>query len=140
MGKDGGAEAAHRLHSAIKEQVKATYPDAISDWSVVVQVVLNLQGLGTKLLSLGIISNMNELAAFGRAFGESSHSVEGVRLVFSKTCQCSDEIQNSKICLGSISRLIPGAFRNVLTNSQAPHNHCSHSLTSEEVKNEQTTS
>ncbi|CZT16564.1 uncharacterized protein RCC_02398 [Ramularia collo-cygni] len=69
MGKDGGAEAAHQLHSTVQQEVKATYPDAISDWSIVVQVVLNLQGLATKLQSLGIISNANELAAFGRALG-----------------------------------------------------------------------
>lgn len=70
MGSDGGAEAAHQLHSAVKEEVKATYPDAISDWSIVVQVVLNLHGLATKLQMLGMISNANELAAFGRAFGQ----------------------------------------------------------------------
>ncbi|KAI7285903.1 hypothetical protein KC345_g1484 [Hortaea werneckii] len=54
QGKDGGAEAAHiqRLRR-----------------SIVVYVILNLQGLGMKLASENIISNPNELAAFGRAFG-----------------------------------------------------------------------
>jgi hypothetical protein len=41
----------------------------VDDWSIVVQVVLNLQGLATKLQSCGIIMNGNELLAFGRAFG-----------------------------------------------------------------------
>jgi hypothetical protein len=69
MGKEGGAEAAHQLHMAIKDEIKAKYPDAISGWSIVVQVVLNMQGLAMKLASCGIISNPNELSAFGRAFG-----------------------------------------------------------------------
>lgn len=73
MGKEGGAEAALQLHSAIKEEVKATYPDAISDWSIVVQVVVNLQGLATKLQSLGLIASPNEMVAFARAFGMSDH-------------------------------------------------------------------
>ncbi|KAI7088850.1 hypothetical protein KC356_g2939 [Hortaea werneckii] len=41
----------------------------VSDWSIVVYVILNLQGLGMKLASENIISNLNELAVFGRAFG-----------------------------------------------------------------------
>lgn len=69
MGKEGGAEAAHQLYTTIKEEVKAKYPDAISDWSIVVQVVLNLQGLAMKLASCGIISSPTELVSFGRAFG-----------------------------------------------------------------------
>lgn len=70
MGKDGGAEAAHRLHSEIKDSLRATYPDqAVDDWNVVVQVVLNLQGLANKLQACGIISSPNQITAFGRAFG-----------------------------------------------------------------------
>lgn len=76
LGKEAGAEAAHRLHAAIQEEVKATYPDAISDWSIMVQVVLNIQGLVIKLLSLGIISNANDLAEFGRAFGTPKISLQ----------------------------------------------------------------
>lgn len=85
MGKDGGAEAAHQLQNAVKEEVQATYPDAISDWSIVVQVVLNLQGLATKLQSLNVISNPNELAAFGRAFGEA---VQGRNVPSSRCLPC----------------------------------------------------
>lgn len=70
MGKDGGSEAAHQLHGEIKTHLKSTYPDAsVDDWNVVVQVVLNLQGLATKLQACGIVANPNEVFAFGRAFG-----------------------------------------------------------------------
>ncbi|KAK3701475.1 hypothetical protein LTR37_015449 [Vermiconidia calcicola] len=70
LGKDGGAEAAHQLHAEIKNHLKTTYPEAhVDDWSIVVQVVLNLQGLATKLQACGIVSNPNEVFAFGRAFG-----------------------------------------------------------------------
>ena len=70
MGKEGGADAAHLLHTEIKTKLKSTYPDSpVDDWSVVVHVVLNLQGLASKLQACGIVMNPNEIFAFGRAFG-----------------------------------------------------------------------
>ena len=70
MGKEGGSEAAHQFLGEIKNNLKATYPDAnVDDWSILVQVVLNLQGLATKLQACGIVTNPNEVFAFGRAFG-----------------------------------------------------------------------
>ncbi|KAK5125458.1 hypothetical protein LTR85_000567 [Meristemomyces frigidus] len=70
QGKDGGADAAHLIHTELRNHLKVTYPESnVSDWSIVVHVVLNIQGLGTKLQSCGIISNPNELTSFGRAFG-----------------------------------------------------------------------
>lgn len=70
MGKDGGSDAAYQLHSEVKNDLKMTYPDAnVDDWNVVVQVVLNLQGLANKLLACGIVNNPNEVFAFARAFG-----------------------------------------------------------------------
>lgn len=70
QGKDGGAEAASLLHAGLKTQLSQLYPEAhVSDWNIVVNVVLNAQGLGTKLQACGIIDNPNELSAFGRAFG-----------------------------------------------------------------------
>ncbi|RMX71169.1 hypothetical protein D0869_15906, partial [Hortaea werneckii] len=70
QGKDGGAEAAHIVYAALRDQLQELYQDSnVSDWSIVVYVILNLQGLGNKLASENIISNPNELATFGRAFG-----------------------------------------------------------------------
>ncbi|KXL46403.1 hypothetical protein M433DRAFT_88094 [Acidomyces richmondensis BFW] len=70
--KDGGAEAAHLLHTELKNQLKTIYPDCnVSDWSIVVQVILNLHGLGTKLASCNMIVNPAELVSFGRAFGQA---------------------------------------------------------------------
>ena len=70
QGKDGGAEAASHLFAELKDQLKQTYPEAhVSNWNIVVNVVLNMQGLGQKLHACGIINNPNELSAFGRAFG-----------------------------------------------------------------------
>ncbi|WPH01358.1 Hypothetical protein R9X50_00420000 [Acrodontium crateriforme] len=69
-GKEGGADAAHQLQVEIRNQLRALYPEgSVGDWNIVVQIILNLQGLGTKLQSSGIILNPNELAAFGRQFG-----------------------------------------------------------------------
>ncbi|KAM0273958.1 hypothetical protein ACHAQH_008101 [Verticillium albo-atrum] len=74
-GADGGAEAAHMLQTEIKNYIKEVYPEAnIEDWSIVVQVVLNVEGLAKKLHAAGIVPNTAEqptLAAFGRAFGRT---------------------------------------------------------------------
>lgn len=71
-GRDGGSDAAYQLHADIKQNLKSTYPDAaVDDWNIVVQVVLNLQGLATKLQSCGLVMNANEVFAFGRAFGSA---------------------------------------------------------------------
>lgn len=70
QGKDGGAEAASQLQTELQLQLKQLYPDShVSSWNIVVNVVLNMQGLGQKLHACGIINNPNELAAFGRSFG-----------------------------------------------------------------------
>ena len=70
QGKEGGTQAAHQLQAEIKSSLRAKYPDAaVDDWNIVVQIVLNLQGLANKLVACGIISNPNEVFAFGRAFG-----------------------------------------------------------------------
>jgi hypothetical protein len=70
QGKDGGADAASQLFAELKDQLKQMYPEAhVANWNIVVNVVLNMQGLGQKLHACGIISNPNELSAFGRAFG-----------------------------------------------------------------------
>jgi len=60
------------MHTELRNQLKATYPESnVSDWSIVVHIILNLQGLGTKLQACQIISNPNELTSFGRAFGQA---------------------------------------------------------------------
>lgn len=72
MGKDGGADAAQQLHTELRNHLRTVYPDSnVSDWSIVVQIVLNLQGLGTKLHGCGIINNPQELVSFGRAFSHA---------------------------------------------------------------------
>lgn len=58
------------LNSEIKEHLKACYPDAmVDDWTIMCQVILNFQGLATKLHRCNLISNPNEALAFGRSFG-----------------------------------------------------------------------
>ncbi|USW48662.1 Putative Zinc finger, CCCH-type [Septoria linicola] len=70
MGRDGGAEVAHQLHTEVQRHLKAIYPDSnVDDWNIVVQVVLNLGGLATKLQGCGIVMNSNEVLAFARSFG-----------------------------------------------------------------------
>ncbi|KAK1994087.1 C-x8-C-x5-C-x3-H type zinc finger protein [Colletotrichum falcatum] len=74
-GADGGAEAGFLLWTEIKNYVTEAYPEAASeDWSIIVQVVLNVDGLAKKLHSSGIVPNTTAertLAEFGRAFGRA---------------------------------------------------------------------
>ncbi|KAL9094470.1 MAG: hypothetical protein Q9165_003320 [Trypethelium subeluteriae] len=66
-GRDGGADAAHRLLTEIKQYVQANFEGA-GAWTVMVQIYANLEGLGRKLFSLGMISNPTEIHTFCRAF------------------------------------------------------------------------
>ncbi|GJC80815.1 hypothetical protein ColLi_03653 [Colletotrichum liriopes] len=74
-GADGGAEAGYLLWTDIKNYVTDAYPEAASeDWSIIVQVVLNVDGLAKKLHSSGIVPNTSTertLAEFGRGFGRA---------------------------------------------------------------------
>lgn len=70
QGREGGAEAAHLLQNELREHLKNLYPDAnVSDWSLVVQVILNAQGLARTLHMNQITRNANDFAAFGCGFG-----------------------------------------------------------------------
>ncbi|OHW91186.1 c-x8-c-x5-c-x3-h type zinc finger protein [Colletotrichum incanum] len=74
-GADGGAEAGYLLWTEIKNYVTDAYPEAASeDWNIIVQVVLNVDGLAKKLHSSGIVPNTSTertLAEFGRGFGRA---------------------------------------------------------------------
>lgn len=57
------------MHAALINQLQATYPEGnVADWRIVVHVVLNLQGLGRRLQSCGLISQPDQLVEFGRGF------------------------------------------------------------------------
>ncbi|GKT46813.1 uncharacterized protein ColSpa_06994 [Colletotrichum spaethianum] len=74
-GADGGAEAGYLLFTEIKNYVTDAYPEAASeDWNIIVQVVLNVDGLAKKLHSSCVIPNTSTertLAEFGRGFGRA---------------------------------------------------------------------
>ncbi|KAI9689708.1 MAG: hypothetical protein M1820_010078 [Bogoriella megaspora] len=65
-GKEGGAEAAYRLLTEIKKYMCERFEGAGS-WAIMVQIYVNLEGLGRKLAAIGITSPM-DLHAFTRAF------------------------------------------------------------------------
>jgi hypothetical protein len=71
-GREGGAEAAHQLFTKLHHEIMRTYPEQnTEEWSVIVQVILNLDGLSKKLQACGIVKNPNEVYAFARAFGRT---------------------------------------------------------------------
>ncbi|KAF3057043.1 SKP1-like protein 19 [Daldinia childiae] len=71
-GEDGGAMAAHQLRDDIKKHLKEAYPDVnIETWHIMVQVVLNLEGLSRKLFSVDLAKSMSELSAFARGFSRA---------------------------------------------------------------------
>lgn len=60
------------LQTEIQSYIKDRYAEAnTGDWSIIVQVILNLEGLSKKLYSSGIAPEQSTLAAFARAFGRS---------------------------------------------------------------------
>ncbi|KAK1467184.1 C-x8-C-x5-C-x3-H type zinc finger protein [Colletotrichum melonis] len=74
-GAEGGAEAGYLLSTEIKNYVTEAYPEAASeDWNIIVQVVLNMDGLAKKLHASGIIpftTSERTLIDFGRGFGRA---------------------------------------------------------------------
>ncbi|GJC89525.1 hypothetical protein ColLi_12363 [Colletotrichum liriopes] len=74
-GRDGGSEAGHLLYNEIMNYVNKAYLQQPSqDWSVVVQVMLNLDGLAKRLHASGIIPNTaaeRTLADFGHGFSRA---------------------------------------------------------------------
>lgn len=71
-GADGGAEAAEQLHARVRRHIATLYPDDnTQDWSIVVHVILNVEGLSKALQSCGIIRSVADLQAFGRTFAST---------------------------------------------------------------------
>jgi hypothetical protein len=69
-GEEGGAEAAHLLQMEIKNYLKNLYPDSnLDSYSVMVQVMLNMDGLSRALVNASLIQG--GIHAFARAFGRS---------------------------------------------------------------------
>ncbi|EKG22351.1 C-x8-C-x5-C-x3-H type zinc finger protein [Macrophomina phaseolina MS6] len=67
-GAEGGSDAAHKLQSEIRNHILDVYGGAAGDWSVMVHIYANLEGLSRKLASVGIIKSPVELHNFTRAF------------------------------------------------------------------------
>ncbi|KAF1991012.1 hypothetical protein K402DRAFT_368779 [Aulographum hederae CBS 113979] len=68
-GREGGADAAHRLLQEVRSHVQKQHTDiSTSNWSIMVQIYANLDGLAKKLCAVGILSHPVELHAFTRAF------------------------------------------------------------------------
>ncbi|KAI1804740.1 hypothetical protein F4811DRAFT_552610 [Daldinia bambusicola] len=71
-GEDGGAMAAHQLRDDIKNHLKESYPDVnVETWHIMVQVVLNLEGLSRKLFCVDLAKSMSDLSAFARGFSRA---------------------------------------------------------------------
>jgi hypothetical protein len=72
-GEEGGEEAAHRLHTTLKKYIDDHHPETNAErCSIVVQVVLSLEGLSKKLQACGVVRNVaKELPAFARAFART---------------------------------------------------------------------
>lgn len=65
--RDGGSDAAHRLHQEIRAHILGQY-ETVGQWSIMVQIYANFEGLGRKLSSVGIIKTPQDLHAFARSF------------------------------------------------------------------------
>lgn len=84
-GADGGADAAQKLHARVREHIAKIYPDAnTQEWSIVVHVILNVDGLSKVLQSCGIISSPADLHAFGRTFARTQPLFSFIDVGFGK--------------------------------------------------------
>jgi hypothetical protein len=71
-GADGGAQAAQDLYAKIRTNVATLYPEAnTQEWSIVVNVILNVEGVFKPLQANGIIKSIGDLHGFGRAFART---------------------------------------------------------------------
>jgi len=66
-GKDGGSDAAHALLEGIKKHVQELHDNA-GNWTVMVQIYANFDGLSKKLTQVGILKTPSEFNEFIRAF------------------------------------------------------------------------
>lgn len=84
-GADGGAQAAQELHAKVRQHIAGLYPDSnTQDWSIVVHVILNVDGLSKVLQSCGIIRSVAELHAFGRSFARTQPLFSFIDVGFGK--------------------------------------------------------
>ncbi|KAF2139644.1 uncharacterized protein K452DRAFT_289641 [Aplosporella prunicola CBS 121167] len=67
-GADGGSEAASKLMVEIKNHILDVYEGQAGSWNIIVHIYANLEGLGRKLASVGILRSPQELHTFSRAF------------------------------------------------------------------------
>jgi hypothetical protein len=70
LGKQGGEDAARLLRQEITTYLKNIYPDGkVENWNIMVQIVLNSEGLGRKLYAVRMVPHgPNDISAFGAAF------------------------------------------------------------------------
>ncbi|KAH7049201.1 hypothetical protein B0J12DRAFT_711004 [Macrophomina phaseolina] len=67
-GAEGGSDAAHKLQAEIRNHILDVYEGSAGSWSIMVYIYANLEGLGRKLASVGILKSPQELHIFARAF------------------------------------------------------------------------
>ncbi|EAA30076.2 hypothetical protein GE21DRAFT_5002 [Neurospora crassa] len=67
QGEEGGREAAHELHSALKTFLESTNMEDHIKF-IVVKIYLNVEGLSRALMESGIIHEDDKLTKFGRGF------------------------------------------------------------------------
>jgi hypothetical protein len=105
-GEEGGTEAAHLLQAEIVKYLQDRYPESnVNDWSIIVQVWLNMEGCSRKLHQAGVTTdNHTQLQSFLKQFcraqplfsvvdvgygkEEADHKWREMLRVMSKVTQC----------------------------------------------------
>lgn len=72
-GAEGGTDAAFELLTQIRKHIKTIYPEAkVEDWTIMVQIVISLEGQARTLHAAGIVQDgYRDLTAFAHAFGQA---------------------------------------------------------------------
>lgn len=82
-GQDGGSQAAHALLEGIKKHVQNLHESA-GNWTVMVQIYANFDGLSKKLTQVGILKSPSEFNEFIRAFNLNQALFQIVDVGFGK--------------------------------------------------------
>ena len=59
------------LANAIRHHLQSIYKNSSEDWTIVVQIILNMEGLGKKLVACKIIGSVSDLSLFGVGFNRA---------------------------------------------------------------------
>jgi hypothetical protein len=84
-----GEDAAFELLVCIRKHIKSIYPDdPVEDFTIMVQIIVNLEGQARTLHAAGILKDgYRDLTAFAQAFGQAQRMSSCLSLIACRHCR-----------------------------------------------------